>query len=90
MPFGRQFSLREALFTSVRTVKTGMFVHVSVCVWKVMTFYEEDMRGNHVPVGKGVLNDQFLGFEKFLKSFEIFREKKVLKVFISNPVLNQL
>ena len=66
-----------------------------LCVWKVITFCEEDMRGNHVPVGKGVLNDRFLGFGKFLKSFEIFR-KKVLKVYISmriahskNPVLNQ-
>ena len=51
-------------------------------MWKVIAFCEEDMRGNHVPVGKGVLNDRFLGFEKFLKSFENFR-KKVLKVFIS-------
>ncbi len=76
--------MREALFTSVRTVKTGMLVRSSVrsFVKKVITFCEEDMRGNHVPVGKGVLNDRFLGFEKFLKSFEKFR-KKVLKVFIS-------
>ena len=43
-------------------------------VRKVITFCEEDMRGNHVPVGKGVLNDRFLGFEKFLKSFEKFRK----------------
>ena len=35
-----------------------------------------------MPVGKGVLNDRFLGFEKFLKSFEN-KLKKVLKVFIS-------
>ena len=49
--------LREALFTSVRTVKTGMLVRV--CVWKVITFCEEDMRGDHVPVGKGILNDRF-------------------------------
>ena len=85
--------LREALFTSVRTVKTGMLVRRSVR--KVNTFCEEDMRGDHVPVGKGVLNDRFLGFEKFWKFLEIFG-KKVLKVYISmriahsqNPVLNQ-
>ena len=36
-----------------------------------------------MPLDLGVLNDRFLGFEKFLKSFEIFRKKKVLKVFIS-------
>ena len=52
--------LREALFTSVRTVKTGMFVRS--LVRKVITFCEEDMRGNHVPVGKGVLNDRFFRF----------------------------
>ena len=46
--------------------------NVSSSVWKVITFCEEDMRGNHVPVGKGVLNDRFLGFEKCLKSFEKF------------------
>ena len=51
-------------------------------VRKVIAFCEEDMRGNHVPLDLGVLNDRFLGFEKFLKSFENFR-KKVLKVFIS-------
>ncbi len=61
----------------MRTVKTGMCVRRFVR--KVITFCEEDMRGNHVPVGKGVLNDRFLGFEKFLKSFE----KKMLKVYIS-------
>ena len=72
--------MREALFTSVRTVKTGMSVRSFVK--KVITFCEEDMRGNHVPLDLGVLNDRFLGFEKFLKSFENFR-KKVLKVFIS-------
>ena len=60
--------LREALFTSVRTVKTGMFVRVSVR--KVITFCEEDMRGDHVPLDLGVLNDRFLGFEFFLKIFE--------------------
>ena len=64
----------------MRTVKTGMFVRSSVR--KVITFCEEDMRGDHVPLDLGVLNDRFLGFEKFLKSFENFR-KKVLKVFIS-------
>ena len=53
-----------------------------VSVRKVITFCEEDMRGDHVPLDLGVLNDRFLGFEKFLKSFENFR-KKVLKVFIS-------
>ena len=64
----------------MRTVKTGMYVRPFVR--KVITFCEEDMRGNHVPLDLGVLNDRFLGFEKFLKSFENFR-KKVLKVFIS-------
>ena len=46
---------------------------------KVIAFCEEDMRGNHVPLDLGVLNDRFLGFEKFLKSFEfvrIFSRKK--------------
>ena len=38
---------------------------VCLSVKKVITFCEEDMRGNHVPVGKGVLNDRFLSFEKF-------------------------
>ena len=68
----------------MRTVKTGMYVRSSVrpFVRKVITFCEEDMRGDHVPLDLGVLNDRFLGFEKFLKSFENFR-KKVLKVFIS-------
>ena len=64
----------------MRTVKTGMLV--CSFVRKVITFCEEDMRGDHVPLDLGVLNDRFLGFEKFLKSFENFR-KKVLKVFIS-------
>ena len=41
-------------------------------VRKVITFCEEDMRGDHVPLDLGVLNDRFLGFEKFLKSFEKF------------------
>ena len=36
-----------------------------------------------MPVGKGVLNDRFLGFEKFLKRFDFFSKKKVLNVFIS-------
>ena len=65
----------------MRTVKTGMFVRSFVR--KVITFCEEDMRGNHVPVGKDVLNDRFLGFEKFLKSFEIFREKSTQSVHIN-------
>ena len=72
----------------MRTVKTGMLVCLS---GRVITFCEEDMRGDHVPLDLGVLNDRFLGFEKFLGSFE-----KVLKVYISmriahsqNPVLNQ-
>ena len=64
----------------MRTVKTGMCVRSFVK--KVIAFCEEDMRGDHVPLDLGVLNDRFLGFEKFLKSFENFR-KKVLKVFIS-------
>ena len=41
-----------------------------------------------MPVGKGVLNDRFLGFEKFLKSFE----KIILSMRIAsrqNPVLNR-
>ena len=60
--------LREALLTSVRTVKTGMLV----CVESNCFFAKRISGGNHVPVGKGVLNDRFLGFEKFLKSFEKF------------------
>ena len=56
--------LREALFTSVRTVKTGMCVRSSV--QKVITFCEEDMRGGHVPVGKGFLNERFFRFWKVL------------------------
>ena len=28
----------------------------------LITFYEEDKRGGHVPVGKGVLNDRFFRF----------------------------
>ena len=67
--------LREALFTSVRTVKTGMLVRPFVR--KVITFCEEDMRGDHVPLDLGGLNDRFFGVEKFLKSFEKFW--KVLK-----------
>ena len=45
-------------------------VSVRSFVRKVITFCEEDMRGDHVPLDLGVLNDRFLGFEKFLKSFE--------------------
>ena len=54
----------------MRTVITGMYVRPFVR--KVITFCEEDMRGDHVPLDLGVLNDRFLGFEKFLKSFEKF------------------
>ena len=56
--------LREALFTSVRTVKTGMCVRsfVRPSVRKVITFCEEDMRGDHVPLDLGVLNDRFFRF----------------------------
>ena len=35
-----------------------------------------------MPVGKGVLNDRFLGFEKFLKSF-VFFEKNAQSVHIN-------
>ena len=35
-------------------------------VRKVITFCEEDMRGDHVPVGNGVLNDRFFRFWTFL------------------------
>ena len=52
----------------MRTVKTGMCVRAFVR--KVITFCEEDMRGDHVPLDLGVLNDRFLGFEKFLKKIE--------------------
>ena len=41
--------------------------NVRSLVRKVITFCEEDMRGDHVPLDLGVLNDRFLGFEKFLK-----------------------
>ena len=52
------FFARSAL--SVRTVKTGMLVRPFVK--KVITFCEEDIGGNRVPVGKGVLNDRFFRF----------------------------
>ena len=56
--------LREALFTSVRTVKTGMLVRSSVrpSVQIFSDFCEEDMRGGHMPLPLGVLNYEFEGF----------------------------
>ena len=52
--------LREALFTSVRTVKTGMYVRPFVRIFS--DFCEEDMRGGHMPLPLGVLNYEFEGF----------------------------
>ena len=61
--------LREALFTSVRTVKTGMYVRPSVrsSVRIFSDFCEEDTRGGHMPLSLGVLNYEFEGFWKNLK-----------------------
>ena len=36
-----------------------------------------------MPLDLGVLNDRFLGFEKFLKSFENFRKKSAQSVHIN-------
>ena len=45
-------------------------IPVRSSVRKIITFCEEDMRGNHVPVGNGVLNDRFFRFWKVLKKIE--------------------
>ena len=63
---------RSALYVRAHSQNWNVRPSVRVCVRKVITFCEEDMRGNHVPLDLGVLNDRFLGFEKFLKSFEKF------------------
>ena len=83
----KNFFARSALYFRAHSQNWN----VCSCVRKVITFCEEDMRGNHVPLDLGVLNDRFFRFWTVLKIFE----KKVLEVYISmriahseNPVLN--
>ena len=62
------FIARSALYVRAHSQNWN----VRSFVRKVITFCEEDMRGDHVPLDLGVLNDRFLGFEKFLKRFKKF------------------
>ena len=74
------FIARSALYVRAHSQNWNVRACVCLSVWKVITFCEEDMRGNHVPVGKVVLNDRFLGFETFLK---IFGKKSAQSVHIN-------
>ena len=63
---------RSALYVRAHSQNWNVSPFVRPFVRKVITFCEEDMRGDHVPLDLGVLNDRFFGFEKILKSFEKF------------------
>ena len=53
---------RSALYVRAHSQNWNVSASVRPFVRKVITFCKEDMRGNHVPVGNGVLNDRFFRF----------------------------